>query len=97
MRPLLRAILSKLAEFTAMMNVKAVVDRLKSGKGDFHAHDFESYEEYEKAIEYLQALQSNGIVKIIDSVRESHLGRHSVACVVVGITEKGRTWLLTQT
>lgn len=80
------------------MDVKSVVHRiLKSRKVDFHSHDFESYEEYKKAIEYLEALESNGSIEIVDRIKESHSGVRRWAVVVVRIAEGGRNWLENQT
>jgi hypothetical protein len=79
------------------MDAKSVVHRiLKSGRGDFHPLDFESNEDHEKGIAYLEALQSSGIIKIIDRVQESYSGGRRWGSVVVGITKDGKDWLENQ-
>jgi hypothetical protein len=72
---------------------------LQTDRVDFHPKDFASYEEFEWAIDYLESLEAQGRIEILDRIRESQSGQKTRtglgkwAVVVVRITDDGRKWL----
>lgn len=66
---------------------------LKNLKTAFLSKDFESYEDYEIAVEYLKNQELNGYVEFLDEKRESMTGLRRLYIVSVRVTDHGKEWL----
>ncbi len=70
------------------MNIEAQVKtRLKSGATDFKPGYFVNQEEFEEAVEYLEELESDGVIEIL----AKKPGQKDF--VEVAITEDGQEWI----
>lgn len=78
------------------MNIESrVISRLQELKVDFKPQYFNSYEDFESAIEFLQKQELKGNVEIIDIKKEHMSGLRRINIVMVRVTERGRDWLST--
>ena len=79
------------------MNTESkICEALRQHKFGFQPIDYDSYEEFELAIGYLNRLEHDGLIEIIDRRKESTSGFRRVAIVLVRMTDEGREWITTQ-
>lgn len=76
------------------MNIeKTVQNMLKDMITAFKSEDFDSYEDFERAVAYLNNLVANGYIELLDERRETGSGLRKRAIVLFRLTDKGKEWL----